>query len=98
MRRLFIGALILFFAFHVHAAKVEALLNGLTITLDQDTGGILKLQYDGPGTMLESSPQRAGMIDLAYPAERFEPLRLASRFSHEAKISHEKDSVTVEWE
>ncbi|MEO6437245.1 MAG: hypothetical protein ABIP55_16000 [Tepidisphaeraceae bacterium] len=76
----------------------EAELNGLKITLDADTGGILKLEFPGPGKLLESAPQRAGMIDLAYPIDRFEPLRLAARFSRKAKITREKDAVTIEWE
>ncbi len=90
--------LVMVISLRASAADFEAELNGLKITLDGETGGVLKLQYAGPGTMLESSPERAGMIDLAYPVERFEPLRLASRFSHRAKISHAKDSVTVDWE
>lgn len=101
MQRQFHCTLVLLLALvaaQTRAANVEAALNRLKITLDEDTGGIVKLQYDGTGTMLESSPQRAGMIDLAYPVERFEPLRLASRFSRGVKITQTKDSVTVEWE
>ena len=79
------------------AKTVEATLNGLTIKLDSETGGILKMSYDGPGTMLEASPDETGMIDLAYPIKEFEPLRLASRFSSGAKIDITDDSLTVSW-
>ena len=47
--------------------------------------------------MLEAEPPYAGNIDLAYPLEKFEPLRLASRYSHGARISSRKDSLTIEW-
>ncbi len=77
---------------------IEAELNGLKITLDADSGVIVKLESPGFGTLLQSAPERGGAIDLAYPVERFEPLRLASRFSHGAKISRDKDSLTIAWQ
>lgn len=77
---------------------VEATLNGLTITLDSDTGGIVKMSYPGPGTMLEASPGETGLIDLAYPIKEFEPLRLASRYSSGAKIDISEDSLTISYD
>ncbi|MHB1001325.1 MAG: DUF6259 domain-containing protein [Armatimonadota bacterium] len=76
---------------------VEANLNGLQLSIDSKTGGIVKMSYPGPGTMIDASPGETGMIDLAYPIKQFEPLRLASRFSSDAKIDVTDDSLTVSW-
>ncbi len=56
---------------------VEATLNGLKISFDKQSGGIVGLDYPRPGEMLKASPDRAGMIDIAYPKPQFETLRLA---------------------
>src|ERR1700748_1306511 len=80
------------------AVDVEAQFNGLKIVVDSDTGTITKMKLAEVGTLLQSSPQRGGMIDLAYPIERFEPLRLAAKFSHGAKVQEEKDSITISWD
>ena len=77
---------------------IHATLNGLDITIDPVTGGITGLSYEGPGQMLQAEPAEASMIDVAYPIEKFEPLRLAPRFSTHAKITQTTDSVTIEWE
>src|ERR1035437_12280 len=77
-------------------STVEASLNGLAIRLDADTGGILRMRYAGV-KMLESKPDRSSILDLAYPVKEFEPLRLASRFSHGAKIDVTKQNVTIHW-
>ncbi|HZM01444.1 MAG TPA: hypothetical protein VFC44_00345 [Candidatus Saccharimonadales bacterium] len=76
---------------------VEATLNGLKITIDEQTGSIVGLEYPGPGKILEAKPAVAGIIDVAYPIPEFEPLRLASRFSTSAKIEKTDDSVTISW-
>jgi hypothetical protein len=76
---------------------IEANLNGLAITLDADSGSILRLRYAGM-TMLDSKQERATILDLAVPIKEFEPLRVASRFSHGAKIDVTKQSVTIHWE
>lgn len=77
---------------------VEATLNGLNIVLDRNTGSILKMSYPGVGTILDSKPENAGIIDLAYPIKEFEVLRLASRFSQDAQISVYPDSVVIFWD
>ncbi|MFA5816639.1 MAG: hypothetical protein WC865_13575, partial [Bacteroidales bacterium] len=59
----------------------EATLNGLHLVIDGNSGSILKMSYPGVGTIMDSKPDQAGMIDLAYPIKEFEVLRLASRFS-----------------
>jgi hypothetical protein len=73
-------------------------INGLQITVDANTGSILKMAYPGPGIMLDSVPGRAGIIDLAYPVKEFEPLRLAPRFSSGVKITRRVDSITIHWD
>src|SRR5437870_4418820 len=65
---------------------IEATLCGLKITLDQETGSILELNYPGPGRILQTIPERSSLVDLAYPITEFEPLRLATRFSRGARI------------
>lgn len=77
---------------------VTATLNGLEITLDRQTGSILRLKHAGPGVILETTAGAATLIDLAYPIPQFEPLRLASRFSTGARISEAADQVTVRWD
>jgi hypothetical protein len=76
----------------------EADLNGLHIVLDGNTGSILKMSYPGVGTLMDSKPGQAGMIDLAYPIKEFEVLRLASRYSEGAKVSLYPDSVVIYWD
>ncbi len=92
------ASIVLAVGHHAFAATVEAELNGLKIGIDPDTGGLVKLDYATVGTLLQASPPRAGMIDLAYPIERFEPLRLAAKYSHRAKITQDKSSITIEWD
>lgn len=80
------------------STSVVTTINGMQITIDSNTGSILRLTYPGPGTMLESAPEAASIIDLAYPVKDFEPLRLASRYSDKAKITTGTDSVTIHWD
>jgi len=75
----------------------DATLNGLHLVIDGNTGNILKMSYPGVGTILESKPDQAGMIDLAYPIQEFEVLRLASRYSQDALIQIYPDSVVIFW-
>jgi len=79
-------------------STVEANLNGVRFVFDADTGGILKMSYDGPGVMLDTTAERGSLIDVAYPIPGFEPLRLASRFSHNAKIDVNDNSVTIHFD
>lgn len=90
-----LGLLILVAGAAIGGEKMKVTLNGLDITLDADTGCVLSLDYDGPETMLESSPDRAGLVDLAYPHEKFEPRRLASRYSHGAQITKSDGRVVI---
>lgn len=76
----------------------EATLNGLHLILDANSGSILKMSYPGAGTIMDSKPDLAGMIDLAYPVKEFEVLRLASRFSQGADVAVYPDSVVIFWD
>ncbi len=83
----------------VSAAKtVDVVLNDLELTIDADTGSILKMAYPGVGTLLESSPDKASIVDMAYPVEKFEPLRLSSRFSRGVRIDKKDGEVTLTWD
>lgn len=78
--------------------SVEFVLNGLKITIDKKSGSILGLEYPGPGKILEASPEYSGLVDVAYPLPEFEPLRLASEYSKNARIEKKGNSVTISWE
>lgn len=77
------------------AMTTNATLNGLSIDIDSDSGSILAMSYPGVGTMLQASPGENSIIDLAYPVEKFEALRLASRYSSGASIAKTNKTVTV---
>ena len=76
---------------------VKANLNGLEFVFDAESGSILSMSYPGTGILLQTTPDSAGMVDLAYPVKEFEPLRLASRFSKNAQITKSKGMVTIHW-
>jgi hypothetical protein len=77
---------------------VHAVLNQLTIDIDAKSGCILKLSYPGAGTILETTPEKAGLLDMAYPLADFEPFRLGSHYSTAAKVEQTKDAVTITWD
>lgn len=76
----------------------EFSLNGLHFTIDKKTGSILRVSSCEIGTVLETPPDSASIIDLAYPIQKFEPLRLASRYSKNAKVEVSDKEVTISWE
>ena len=73
-------------------------LNGLKISIDENTGSILEIAAPSETIFLDASPNRSSIIDLSYPMKQFEPLRLASRFSENPKIEQSEESVTIPWE
>lgn len=77
------------------AAVTRATLNGLEIALDSHTGAILQLNYPGPGILVDADVTEAGLVDVAYPHEQFEPLRLAARHSRDAVIEVNPDRVVI---
>lgn len=76
---------------------VKAKLNGLEFVFDKQTGSILKMSYPATGIMLQTVPDSAGILDLAYPVKEFEPLRMASRFSKNAQITKGNGLITIHW-
>ena len=73
-------------------------LNGVHIELDRETGNIVNLSTEDGCTFLETVPQRASLIDLAFPVPEFEPLRRASRFSEKVRIDWQENGIRVYWE
>ncbi len=101
-RRLYFTAIFIFtFASLVAQQRpgvVKATLNGLDFVFDAQSGSILSMSYPATGTMLKTSRDSAGIVDLAFPVTEFEPLRLASRFSKNARITKSKGMVTIHWD
>lgn len=75
----------------------EFSLNGLHFTIDKTTGSILNIYSAGIDTILSTTGQLAGIIDIAYPVREFQPLRLASRYSRNVQIESAADTVTIFW-
>jgi hypothetical protein len=75
---------------------LKVTLNGLEMSIDRETGSLLLLSSSPTGTLLEASPEKAGLIDLAYPVDSFTPMRLASRFSR-AEVTQDGNSVVITW-
>ncbi|NLI00459.1 MAG: hypothetical protein GX446_13320 [Chthonomonadales bacterium] len=78
-----------------NADTVSANLNGLTITFDRTSGAIVRMEYPGPGVLLDAGTDEAGLVDMAYPLPDFEALRLRARCSTGAVIEQEPDRVTI---
>src|SRR3990167_9540705 len=76
-------------------AEVAATLNGLKITFDGRSGAIRRLEYPGPGTLVDAEASQAGLVDAAYPVPELEPLRLAARPSSGATIEKGDARVVV---
>lgn len=76
-------------------SEVAVTLNGLEITLDGQTGALRRLASPGAGTFLECEAGEAGLIDVAYPIDSFEPLRLAARHSRQAVLETEPGQVRI---
>ena len=75
--------------------EVSATLNGLKFTLDGRSGAIRRLEYPGPGTLVDAEASEAGLVDAAYPIPEFEPLRLAARHSSGATIEKSAGRVVI---
>ncbi len=75
----------------------KARLNGAEVWIDQETGSLERLSSTVAGVLLEATPERSGVLDLAYPTPEFTPLRLASRFS-KAQVFAEGKGVTIKWD
>jgi hypothetical protein len=77
---------------------IKANLNGLEFVFDAESGSILSMSHPATGAMIQTIRDSAGIVDLAYPVTEFEPLRLASRFSKNARITKTKGMVTIHWD
>jgi len=77
--------------------RIEFNLNGLQFTVDKNSGSIVRLAFERRAPFLETSSERASILDLAYPCHEFEPLRLASKFSDNAHIETSDQNVTISW-
>jgi len=72
-------------------------LNGLELGVHDQTGNLIYLSHPATGRILESAPDSAGLLDLAYPVDSFAPMRLASRFS-KARVMKGTNGVTITWD
>jgi len=81
----------------VQAEAQAVTLNGLELGVDDQTGSLIYLSYPATGRILESAPDSAGLLDLAYPVDSFVPMRLASRFS-KARVVKGINGVTIIWD
>ncbi len=81
------------------AAPVSATLNGLRIVLDDDSGVLLRLSHPGAGTILDTTPEAAGLVDLSQPGEKPDSLATVSaRRSKAVKITMTTDAITIHWD
>jgi hypothetical protein len=76
---------------------VRAELNGLRVAIDQKSGGLLELEYEGM-KMLETGPGKASLLDAAYPGDGFEPLRLGTRYSRDARVEVANGEISITWQ
>jgi hypothetical protein len=80
------------------ASVTKVVINGLTLEFDRQTGGLVRMSYPGVGTLLDTTPELAGLVDAAIPLPEFEALRLASRFSKGVRIEKIRDGVIIHYE
>jgi len=76
-------------------ATVTATLNGLKLEFDRTSGALVRMEYPGPGVLLEAAGSEAGLVDAAFPLPEFEPLRLGARHSAGATVEIAGEKVTV---
>lgn len=89
--------LILSMSWAVDSGVYRTRLNGLEVGVDEQTGSLVYLSYPATGVILEAAPEKAGLIDLAYPVDSFTPMRLASRFSR-ARVTKEDNGIVITWD
>ncbi|HBG27685.1 MAG: hypothetical protein A2Y10_10215 [Planctomycetes bacterium GWF2_41_51] len=77
--------------------NVQITLNNINMVFDSQTGGILSMSSPEVGTFISADRKQACIFDLAYPIEKFEPLRVAPHFSKDVKITKNEDSITLYW-
>ena len=82
----------------LRADVVRAELNGLALEFDSLSGGLVRMSYPGTGVLVETTPDLAGLVEAAVPLPEFEALRLASRFSKEARIRISQDAIVIHYD
>ena len=76
---------------------VRAELNGLRVAIDPNSGGLLELEYEGM-KLLQARPGNASLLDAAYPGHGFEPLRLGTRYSRDARVKVADGGISITWQ
>lgn len=77
--------------------SVSAEVNGLHLTLDSETGGLLGLEYAGT-QFLRAATGAASLLDAAYPGYGFEPLRLGVKHSKGARVDRKDGGLIITWD
>lgn len=80
----------------VDAKTLTVTFNQLEIGIDEMSGSVVLLRSPYTQDILEAKPGSAGLLDVAYPAPSFAPMRLASRFS-KASVEQDEGKVTITW-
>ncbi|MHC4122952.1 MAG: hypothetical protein ACYSSI_05205 [Planctomycetota bacterium] len=75
----------------------QTTLNGLSISIDEQTGCLVELSYPSTGVILQAKPDSGGLLDIAFPVDGVEPMRLASRFS-KAQLTKGENEITIFYE
>lgn len=98
-KRVYLWVLVVFAAVSIASAQevIRFEINGLRFELDAETGGLVTLSHEGPGLMLDSPRDRAGLVDLACPVPEFEPLRVGVRYAEKVQYDIEPDRVKIHW-
>lgn len=101
MKLKIIAGLVTFCCWTLPAAEpsvpVRAELNGLRVTIDPESGGVRELEYDGV-KFLQAGTGNASLLDAAYPGYGFEPLRLATRHSRDARVIVADGGILITWQ
>lgn len=75
---------------------VRAEMNGLSLTLEPDSGGLIEMSYSG-AKLLGSSPENASLLDAACPGQGFDPLRLGVRYTSGALVEASPEGIVISW-
>ena len=75
---------------------IRAELCGVSLEFDVESGGLIGLEYDGV-RMLHASHETASLLDAAYPAYGFEPLRLGVCHSKGTRVIKAGDTIEIVW-
>jgi len=71
-------------------------LNGVTIGIDDQGGGLAFLSTQSLGTIIEAPGDEPAMVDVAYPVSGYLPMRLSSRGA-KATIKDDGNAIIITW-